>query len=436
MTYTYPTGERTQPMILFSHIPLSHPDTKSCGPLREQGTIRRGVGPGYQNTLDKQTTEFLLESIRPLVVFRYVSMELRPESRLNYSHSGDDRDYCEHTHAITPSDPDASNATLIREITVKSFSPAVNIRRTGFQLLSLASSTALPPGSTTQTFADVPCFLPDQSAIIMSFYLPSLLVTIGILVLSNAYRTRNQLHLSPFLSPISISTSPSRSPTPSPPSPSGRRSPWPPMTPSWPEENERSQRVNSRGPMTRMPRTPSTLSAPAYRASRPASPYDSPLLTPTVLFHHDDQEEDTMFPPQYAVRREHRPEQNHWPSGYDQEDHEDEAAIVYEKTFSVKKEHGHKRRTSHFLPAPGNKPSGQKRWTYSWTFVFRDRRRRLTVPPELPGLDSLRDIADDIWNWRGSGIRRRGLLWGLAADGISVAWPAIFIWGVILRWMF
>jgi hypothetical protein len=28
------------------------------------------------------------------------------------------------------------------------------------------------------------------------------------------------------------------------------------------------------------------------------------------------------------------------------------------------------------------------------------------------------------------------LLWGLAADGISVAWPAIFIWGVILRWMF
>lgn len=74
MMCLYSTGERTQPIILFSHIPLSHPETKSCGPLREQGTIRRGVGPGYQNTLDRQTTEFLLESIRPLAVFRYASI--------------------------------------------------------------------------------------------------------------------------------------------------------------------------------------------------------------------------------------------------------------------------------------------------------------------------------------------------------------------------
>lgn len=61
-----------QPIILFSHIPLSHPETKSCGPLREQGTIRRGVGVGYQNTIGKQTTEFLLESLRPAAVFRHV----------------------------------------------------------------------------------------------------------------------------------------------------------------------------------------------------------------------------------------------------------------------------------------------------------------------------------------------------------------------------
>jgi hypothetical protein len=78
MTNICSTDKGKQPMILFSHIPLSHPETKSCGRLREQGTIRRGVGPGYQNTLDKQTTEFLLESIRPLVVFRYVSISQHP----------------------------------------------------------------------------------------------------------------------------------------------------------------------------------------------------------------------------------------------------------------------------------------------------------------------------------------------------------------------
>lgn len=58
-------------MILFSHIPLFRPDVASCGPLRERGTIRRGVGHGYQNTLGKHTTEFLLESVRPVLVFRY-----------------------------------------------------------------------------------------------------------------------------------------------------------------------------------------------------------------------------------------------------------------------------------------------------------------------------------------------------------------------------
>jgi hypothetical protein len=58
------------PVILFSHIPLARPDTASCGPLRERGTIRRGVGHGYQNTLGKQTTAFLLQTLRPSAIFR------------------------------------------------------------------------------------------------------------------------------------------------------------------------------------------------------------------------------------------------------------------------------------------------------------------------------------------------------------------------------
>lgn len=61
-----------RPLILFSHIPLSRLDTASCGPLREKGTIRRGVGHGYQNTFGKQTTTFLFGNLQLSAIFRFV----------------------------------------------------------------------------------------------------------------------------------------------------------------------------------------------------------------------------------------------------------------------------------------------------------------------------------------------------------------------------
>ena len=60
----------TDPVILFSHIPLYRHDGKGCGPLREKGTIRPGVGHGYQNTLEKNSSKRLLEALRPIAVFR------------------------------------------------------------------------------------------------------------------------------------------------------------------------------------------------------------------------------------------------------------------------------------------------------------------------------------------------------------------------------
>lgn len=62
--------EQLGPVILFSHIPLHRAESKTCGPLRERGTIHRGVGHGWQRTLEKQTSSFLLKSLRPLAVFR------------------------------------------------------------------------------------------------------------------------------------------------------------------------------------------------------------------------------------------------------------------------------------------------------------------------------------------------------------------------------
>ena len=60
----------TDPVILFSHIPVYRHDGKSCGSLREKGTLRPGVGHGYQNTLEKHASQRLLEALKPTAIFR------------------------------------------------------------------------------------------------------------------------------------------------------------------------------------------------------------------------------------------------------------------------------------------------------------------------------------------------------------------------------
>jgi hypothetical protein len=274
--------------------------------------------------------------------------------------------------------------------------------------------------------------LPNQHAIIHSFYIPSLFITIVIILFSKDYRGRNKPRLAPFPPPILLS------PSSQPSSPTTRRqsglwSPWSPVTPFLPSENE----LNSRSSFPKTLRTPNTGEAPTYRASSyPTTPNDSPLLTPTVLFQDDEEDDDSMYPPQY-VPREHRSVQSQsaWPPGYDEEDHENHSEIVNAKVPIIRIEHGHKRRTSHFLPAPGNKSSEQRR-SYSWTFVLRGRRLRMTVrAPELPSMEALRTFVSDAWSWRGVRMRRRGLLWGIVGDGVSIAWPAAVVWGVVVRWI-
>ncbi|WRT68958.1 uncharacterized protein IL334_005940 [Kwoniella shivajii] len=144
------------PRILISHIPLARPEASTCGPLRERGRILKGAGPGYQNLLGSETSQFLLDALQPSIVF-----------------SGDDHDYCEHRH------PQG-----VREVTIKSFSSSTGIRRPGFQLLSL-----IPPqphsyaGSVTH--ADRPCLLPDQLGVYYRVYTPLAILTILYLLGTN-----------------------------------------------------------------------------------------------------------------------------------------------------------------------------------------------------------------------------------------------------------
>ncbi|KAI0769687.1 Metallo-dependent phosphatase-like protein [Trametes elegans] len=161
-----PEGERP---ILFTHVPLFRPEGTSCGPLRERGTIRQGRGLGYQNLLSPQASQFVLQGVRPAIIF-----------------SGDDHDYCEYVHTLPSTDKRPSPPVLIPEITVKSFSMAMGIRRPGYQLLSL-----VPPSSSAQdqTFAHKPCLLPDQLGIYLSVYVPLIALTLAILLLSNIRRS-------------------------------------------------------------------------------------------------------------------------------------------------------------------------------------------------------------------------------------------------------
>ncbi|KAJ7045658.1 Metallo-dependent phosphatase-like protein [Mycena alexandri] len=152
------------PVILLTHIPLSRPDRADCGPNRERGTIRRGTGFGYQNTLGKSASDFLLQSLRPSVIF-----------------SGDDHDYCEYTHSYDS----AGKPRRAREVTVKSLSMAMGIRRPGFQLLSL-----VPPHSMqgSSSHADSLCLLPDQLGIYLSTYIPFLVLSLIVIFIVNIRR--------------------------------------------------------------------------------------------------------------------------------------------------------------------------------------------------------------------------------------------------------
>ncbi|TFL01607.1 Metallo-dependent phosphatase-like protein [Pterulicium gracile] len=150
--------------ILFTHVPLYRPNDASCGPNRERGNIHQGGGidAGYQNIVGKSASEFILENIKPSLVF-----------------SGDDHDACEILHPFHDHE--------VLEVTVKSMSIAMGVQRPGVQLLTLGSEPSL---SQCQRL----CLLPNQLGIYLNIYLPLFLISLLVLMLSNWRRvaTRTQ----------------------------------------------------------------------------------------------------------------------------------------------------------------------------------------------------------------------------------------------------
>jgi hypothetical protein len=383
LTIPHTSEEQLGPVILFSHIPLHRAESKKCGPLRERGTIHRGVGPGWQRTLGKQTSSFLLESLRPLIIFRYETcLDFLSTRHIQTSCSADDRDYCDVTHTLPDSDKE------IHEITVKSFSHARHITQPGFHLLSLY------PGPTP-SHAHAPCLLPQVEGTFTRLYIPAVGLTVIALVLAHMQRARHAARLrlataSPLPSHVDCTQLglPPLTPLPSPYSASSAYS----YSYAYTNTPPSSQRGRDRTHFE-LPKRDSRLAVGGHRTS--GATRQPPLPLPPPL-DHDEGEQD-------GVR----------------------ADYLYIPPASPLPGDLLARRHSARASSPVTTVTGPpgRAWSFTYTFMFRGRRRRIGV--HAPA-----------WWPRRTGTRRKGnQIWiAVGRDLVRVTAPALITWAVLVWW--
>ena len=190
-----PNSSTDLPTILLTHVPLYRAPGTPCGAQREKwpptkhkpgsesgiekdeaNAIRVEGGYQYQNVLQQGISKDLVEKI----------------GNVEHVFSGDDHDYCEVIHRGY-----TSRGGGIREITVKSMSWAMGVRRPGFQMLSLwnpidkmgtsvhrrtregVASNIVDNATTLQSHL---CLLPDQLAIFFRYAFMLCLTIIGLAV--------------------------------------------------------------------------------------------------------------------------------------------------------------------------------------------------------------------------------------------------------------
>ncbi|KAK4499507.1 hypothetical protein PRZ48_010022 [Zasmidium cellare] len=154
------------PVILLSHVPLFRNPDVDCGKDRERGRsipIHRGYQ--YQNVLT------------PTVTNR-ITKKASEAGDIVHAFSGDDHDYCDITHRFNvgrwneETNKEQAVMQTTREITVKSFSWAMGVRRPGFQLVSLwnpVDEMGNTVGTPLPTIQSHLCLLPDQLSIFINY---------------------------------------------------------------------------------------------------------------------------------------------------------------------------------------------------------------------------------------------------------------------------
>ncbi|PIA92813.1 Cell division control protein 1 [Cercospora beticola] len=167
-----PTGPRL-PVVLLSHVPLYRNPDVDCGKLRERGkAIPLSAGYQYQNVLTPSLTSI-------------VGKKVSAAGDIVHIFSGDDHDYCDVDHRFNVGRYDDATKKehvvmrTVREVTVKSFSWAMGVRKPAFLLVSLWNPVdekgkhvgdcmgGVAEGcKTVQTEL---CLLPDQLSIFISY---------------------------------------------------------------------------------------------------------------------------------------------------------------------------------------------------------------------------------------------------------------------------
>ncbi|KAL8699232.1 MAG: hypothetical protein Q9201_006114 [Fulgogasparrea decipioides] len=204
------TSKVYMPSVLLTHVPLYRAAGTPCGPLRERfppttkpseggeylekdpdNAIKVQAGIQYQNVLTPEISAEIIDKI----------------GDVEYAFSGDDHDYCEVVHRGY-----TSRRGGIREITVKSFSWAMGVRKPGFLLLSLwnpleekdRKASSYPSKSRGepeqhQTIQTHLCLLPDQLAIFIRYGIFSG-ITLLLLFIRAVKDTRNSgnRHTTPY----------------------------------------------------------------------------------------------------------------------------------------------------------------------------------------------------------------------------------------------
>lgn len=171
------------PSIILTHVPLYRAPGTPCGPLRERyppsrtnsgeapekddaNAIAVQQGVQYQNVLTHEISKELVELV----------------GDVSHVFSGDDHDYCDVIHRGY-----TSRNGGIREVTVKSISWAMGVRKPGFLLLSLWNpvnedgKATSPDASKAPTIQSHLCLLPDQLSIFIRY---GLLLAFTLLALS------------------------------------------------------------------------------------------------------------------------------------------------------------------------------------------------------------------------------------------------------------
>jgi len=324
---------------------------------------------------------------------------------------------------------DNAEENSIREVTVKSFSPSVHIRRPGFQLLSLVDANQVQEPAHS-SFADRLCLLPDQGVVIGSLYGPLMLVTLLVLVYLNVKGALGRGKLNPLNLSLSPRGSGRSSPNAGQAEPTWSAIPWSPFSPNV----RRSPSPRATLPLNiRTPRTPNG-STNVFVASHPGN---STLSSPVVSSFGGDLEsddDDGMYPLQYAVRRDVYRDEESTPTREEsmKSRHAEEGDVVFDAEPSSQT-----RNQPQFISAPGWK-EGRRGWRWSFSFVFRGRRRRITVG--VPSWQSLNDLVELFGIQLPSGDNRmltrdrpRGGSVGrlILTDTVSVLWPALVTFFII-----